>query len=284
MTVLVQEATPNIAGFEVGAPSKPAEHSASVRTIGVWGPSGSPGKSTIAICIADALVRAGKRVLLVDADTHNPSLALMLGVIEKCHSLSTVLDAMRFSSSTELWADLVVPIRTSRGTFDLVAGLASAERWAEVRFDDLRNLLPIQTLYDYVVFDLATPLGDSENLRRNALTLNLLKAVDNLLVLGRPDLVGVQRLAESLLDLRRIRRDASIHLVFNQTSAHGSVGAALDAFELLARERINAVVPRDRRVFATALAQGTTISRVRRSGRLQAQIDGLLDQVLTPRL
>ncbi|MFM5904461.1 MAG: CpaE family protein [Microbacteriaceae bacterium] len=282
--MLVQEATSNLAGLEVGSHSTIDEHSASVRTIGVWGPSGSPGKSTIAISIADALVRAGKRVLLVDADTHNPSLALMLGVIEKCQSLSTVLDAMRFSSSTELWSDLVVPIRTSRGTFDLVAGLASPERWAEVRFDELRSVLPIQTLYDFVVFDLATPLGDTENLRRNALTLELLKAVDNLVVLGRPDLVGVQRLAESLLDLRRIRREASIHLVFNQTSAHGSVGAALDAFELLARERINAVVPRDRRVFATALAQGTTISRVRRSGRLQAQIDELMDQVLTPRL
>lgn len=285
MTTLIPDA-PVRSSRSASAETQPVAggRSSTTRTIGVWGPSGSPGKSTTSISLADALVRAGKKVLLVDVDIHNPSLALMLGVMEKSQSLSTVLDAMRLNASPSLWADLVVPVRTSSGSFDLVAGISSPDRWSEVRFDDLRALAPFHNLYDFVVFDMATPVSDTENNRRNGLTLDLLKSVDELLVLGRPDLVGVQRLAESLLELRRIRRDAQIHLVFNQTSSHGSVGAALDAFELLARERINAVIARDRRVFSTALAQGTTISRVRRSGKLQAQFDALLEQVLTPRL
>ncbi len=285
MTTLIQDAPVRISR-RAPAEALPvaSERGSTTRTIGVWGPSGSPGKSTIAIGIADSLARAGKKVLLVDVDIHNPSLALMLGVIEKSQSLSTVLDAMRLNASPSLWVDLVVSVRTSRGSFDLVAGISSPDRWSEVRFDDLRALSPIQNLYDFVVFDMATPVSDVENSRRNGLTLDLLKSVDDLFVLGRPDLVGVQRLAESLLELRRIRRASQIHLVFNQTSSHGCVGAALDAFELLARERINAVIARDRRVFSTALAQGTTISRVRRSGKVQAQFDSLLEQVLTPRL
>jgi MinD-like ATPase involved in chromosome partitioning or flagellar assembly len=285
MTTLIQDAPVRISR-RAPAEALPvaSERGSTTRTIGVWGPSGSPGKSTIAIGIADSLARAGKKVLLVDVDIHNPSLALMLGVIEKSQSLSTVLDAMRLNASPSLWVDLVVSVRTSRGSFDLVAGISSPDRWSEVRFDDLRALSPIQNLYDFVVFDMATPVSDVENSRRNGLTLDLLKSVDDLFVLGRPDLVGVQRLAESLLELRRIRRASQIHLVFNQTSSHGSVGTALDAFELLARERINAVIARDRRVFSTALAQGTTISRVRRSGKVQAQFDSLLEQVLTPRL
>jgi MinD-like ATPase involved in chromosome partitioning or flagellar assembly len=285
MTTLIQDAPVRISR-RAPAEALPvaSERGSNTRTIGVWGPSGSPGKSTIAIGIADSLARAGKKVLLVDVDIHNPSLALMLGVIEKSQSLSTVLDAMRLNASPSLWVDLVVSVRTSRGSFDLVAGISSPDRWSEVRFDDLRALSPIQNLYDFVVFDMATPVSDVENSRRNGLTLDLLKSVDDLFVLGRPDLVGVQRLAESLLELRRIRRASQIHLVFNQTSTHGSVGTALDAFELLARERINAVIARDRRVFSTALAQGTTISRVRRSGKVQAQFDSLLEQVLTPRL
>ena len=49
------------------------------RTIGIWGPHGSSGKSTIAINLAESLANSGLRVLLVDADLANPSLAIMLG-------------------------------------------------------------------------------------------------------------------------------------------------------------------------------------------------------------
>ncbi len=53
------------------------------RVIAVWGPAGAPGRSTLAIELAVELVRGGRRVGLVDADTHAPSLASALGLADE---------------------------------------------------------------------------------------------------------------------------------------------------------------------------------------------------------
>ena len=62
------------------------------RTIAIWGPHGSSGKSTIAINLAESLSNSGSRVLLVDADLENPSLAIMLGLDRPVQDVSDVIE------------------------------------------------------------------------------------------------------------------------------------------------------------------------------------------------
>ena len=45
----------------------------------VWGPSGSPGRSTVATNLAAEAALAGHGTVLVDADTYGPSLRQWLG-------------------------------------------------------------------------------------------------------------------------------------------------------------------------------------------------------------
>lgn len=252
-------------------------------TIAVWGPTGSPGKSTIAINLAEALSRQGRRVLLLDADIINPSLALMLGFEANSHSLSTLLALAQEQSSPNKIAELVTPV-VSR--LDLVAGVGSATRWNEITPQALQVLMERVTDYDAVVLDLASEiLPDNPNPlkpTRSSLTRFLLQAVDRLVVVGRPDLIGVQRLAESLIELRKLRKSGQVHLVFNQVTKDTSVGAALDAFELLSRERIGSLISRDQRSVASALSKGQTVSRVRRSAKFLNEIDAIVRAVLTP--
>ncbi len=55
--------------------------------VAVWGPMGAPGRTTIAIALAEALAESGRRTCLVDADTYAPSVAMALGIVEEASGL-----------------------------------------------------------------------------------------------------------------------------------------------------------------------------------------------------
>jgi ATPases involved in chromosome partitioning len=61
----------------------PAEKTSDGHVWCVWGPHGSPGRTTIALGIAAQLASRGQRVLVVDADTQGGTVAPALGLIDK---------------------------------------------------------------------------------------------------------------------------------------------------------------------------------------------------------
>src|SRR5205085_11905527 len=63
-------------GTTHGAPKRGAPGGG--RIVAVWGPTGSPGRSTVAAALAGALADEG-RVVLVDADLQRGALEVLLG-------------------------------------------------------------------------------------------------------------------------------------------------------------------------------------------------------------
>ena len=53
------------------------------RVIAVWGAAGAPGRTTTAIELACELARDGRRVALIDADAHAPSIAMATGLADE---------------------------------------------------------------------------------------------------------------------------------------------------------------------------------------------------------
>ena len=49
----------------------------------VWGPTGAPGRTTLAVTLAARLAAAGVRTLLVDLDTWGASVAQVLGLVDE---------------------------------------------------------------------------------------------------------------------------------------------------------------------------------------------------------
>ena len=50
--------------------------------LAVWGPTGAPGRTTVAINVASELAELGQSVLLIDADSYGGAIAPTLGLID----------------------------------------------------------------------------------------------------------------------------------------------------------------------------------------------------------
>ena len=81
------------------------------RVIAVWGPAGSPGRSTLAVELAVELARGGRHIGLIDGDSHAPSLALALGLADEAPGF-----AARNSRTNRLYSNwgAIVPAGDSR--------------------------------------------------------------------------------------------------------------------------------------------------------------------------
>ena len=174
------------------------------RVVAVWGPTGAPGRTTVAIAIASELAGLGVTTVLVDADTYGGSVAQALSLLDEAPGLAA---AARAADQGTL--DLATLARLSpqvtRG-MRVITGIPKAERWPEIRPPALERVLELaRSLAEVVVVDCGFNLEDDEELsydtqapRRNAATLTTLSVADDLLAVGSCDPVGLQRLVRGL--------------------------------------------------------------------------------------
>src|SRR5690606_29718267 len=124
-----------LAGSEpavVAAPAPPVPEDTgdpAGRVAVVWGPRGSPGRTTVAVNLAHELSDRGE-VLLVDADTEAPSVTQVLGVLDETAGLAA---AARLAGDGRLDAESLRSLtrRLERGP-RLLTGLTRADRWREL--------------------------------------------------------------------------------------------------------------------------------------------------------
>src|SRR5699024_11795478 len=57
------------------------------RMIAVWGPTGAPGRSTVAVNLAAEAAASGRETVLVDADAYGPAERRILGVLDEAPGL-----------------------------------------------------------------------------------------------------------------------------------------------------------------------------------------------------
>lgn len=142
---------------------------------------GGVGKSTLSVCLARALCRRGKRVLLVDCDKGFRTLDLLTGLGgEAVYDWQDVLLARCAPQDAVL--------KTPDGMLGLLVPPANpdAEPDAEDFFAMLSSLVPE---YDFCFLD--APAGASEWVRA------LARGVENALLVATPDAVSVRAAANT---------------------------------------------------------------------------------------
>ncbi len=182
-----------------------SESSRPAKILTIANQKGGVGKTTTVMNLGVALVREGKRVLLVDGDPQ-ANLTSYLGVTpgeppyESVHTLDEIYLAKRplDSKTKHLF------IHPTQSGVDLIASdkaLSGVEYYLFTRTDRevvlARFLAIVQNDYDFIIIDTPPSL--------NLLTLNALSASDYVLIPVQPEffsLEGIVKIRESIEDVR----------------------------------------------------------------------------------
>jgi MinD-like ATPase involved in chromosome partitioning or flagellar assembly len=301
---------------EIADPARPAPHYSGARPgtlVAVWGPAGSPGRTTTAIELAAALAGVGAAaprrsgllrrsrsappphgsgtVLLADADTYASSVTSRLGLLD---------DAPGLAAAARTAGQGVLDVVTLAGHSPVVlpgvrvlTGITRASRWPElpassldVVFERCRELAswtmvdcgPVLEADELLMYDTRAP-------QRNGATLSALQAADIVVVVGGADPVGLQRLVRGLEDLRdaAVPVPAARLVVVNRVRA-SAVGRRAESQVRDALARYGGVddvhlVPDDPAGLDAALLAGRVLAECAPASPARAAFLGLADRV-----
>ena len=245
----------------------------------VWGPHGAPGRSTVALGLAESCAASGYRTCLVDADTISPSLALLIGMTE---DVSGLLVAARYAEQGVLDArSLGAACRTLSESLWVLSGIGSADRWSQARPSALDLIWSECTRhFDRVIVDVGGLLRTEEvddpfnglGLRRDCATVSALQVCDSVVAVTRPDVVGLARLVEDLPDVLALTSHSRVDVVVNQVPRRSrglesnvkrlinEVGLDFPVHLLAFDDRVRACLER-----GSLFSEASSLSRMRRN-------------------
>ncbi|MGZ4604993.1 MAG: AAA family ATPase [Blastococcus sp.] len=279
-------ADPRAALPALGVPVLPAETPAGRgRVVAVWGPTGAPGRTTVAVGMADEAARLGVSTLLVDADVYGGVVAQVLGLLDESPGLAGA--ARQAGSGTLDTAALVRLAWAVRPQLRVLTGLARPDRWPELRPRAVTAVLDVaRHLAELTVVDCGFSLEDDEELsfdtaapRRNGATLAVLDAADTVLCVSGADPVALQRSIRALDELRDVLPGVEPVVVVNQVRRGPVAGdprrEIAEALERFAGREVSFFLPADRRATDAALASGRTLAEVAAASPLRLALRSL---------
>jgi len=253
--------------------AEPPVEPGSGRLIAVWGPTGAPGRTTVAVNLAAEFAAAGAPTLLADADTYGGVVAQVLGLLDEAPGLAA---AARLANGSTL--DLPALARLARrvdgADLRVLTGITRADRWPELRASSLGVVWTrARSLAAFTVVDCGFSLEQDEEIafdtaapRRNGATLTTLEAADVVIAVGGADPVGVQRLVRGLAELSEVVPSVVPRVLLTRVR-RGPVGAdperqLADALERFAGVHEVTFMPDDRTSCDRAIAAGSTLLEV----------------------
>jgi MinD-like ATPase involved in chromosome partitioning or flagellar assembly len=280
-----------------GGVQAPAFSQGSGRLIAVWGPTGAPGRTTVAVGLAGELAIKGVPTLLADADVYGGTVAQLLGMLDETSGLAA---AARSASSGAL--DMVTLAKHARQVEPrllVLTGLSRADRWTELRpaavesiWSAARMLAPVTVVDVGFCIEADEEISfDSLAPRRNGATMVTLEEADEVIVVGTADPIGLTRLIRAIHELRAVVPSANVKVVVNRIRS-GSLGSSpADAVsEALAQYvglQPSALLPYDLSAVDAAISHGRGLAESARSSKLRKalqQLAGIVAEEVAPAL
>ncbi|WP_007512795.1 AAA family ATPase [Pseudofrankia saprophytica] len=265
------------------------------RVVAVWGPTGAPGRTTIALSLAAELADLGASTLLIDADSYGGSIGQLVGLLEEAPGLAAAARAA--NQGTLDVPRLAVLCRDLGGGLRVLPGIARPSRWPELRPSALENVLDLsRRLAQFVIVDCGFCLEADEELsfdtsapRRNGATLTVLADADTVVAVTSAEPVALVRFVRGLSDLRELVPGVEPLVVVNRLRASVAGG---DPRREIARALNRhtgtepmALVPYDLASFDAAQAAGQLLRDIAPASPARAAIRDLATRLTgrTPR-
>jgi Flp pilus assembly CpaE family ATPase len=275
---------------DLGAPAPPAPAPVGRgRIVAVWGPAGAPGRTTVAVGIADEAARLGVPTLLVDADVYGGAVAQVLGMLDESPGLAA---ACRLAANGQLDVRALARLAWAvQPTLRVLTGNVRPGRWPELRPSALEVVLDrARHLASFTVVDCGFSVEQDEEIaydtmapRRNGATLAVLAAADIVLCVGGADPVSLQRLVRALGELREAVPGVTPEVVVNRLrkvvvpgDPQQAVAAALARF---AGVTDAVYLPHDSAAADLALGLGKTLAEVAPASPLRRPLADLAQRL-----
>ncbi|MDQ3104024.1 MAG: hypothetical protein M3Q87_02155 [Actinomycetota bacterium] len=253
------------------------------RLIVVWGPTGAPGRSTVALGVASETAGLGVPTLLIDADVYGGSVGQMLAMLDE---VSGLLAAARSANTGRLDLDeLGRHVRQINPTLRILTGLPRPDRWSALRAGSFDAVLTVaRQMAPVVVVDVGFNLELDEELsfdtaapRRNGATLAALEQADDIIVVGSADPLGLARLTRGIFELREAVPGAQLHVVVNKVrdSLGWSRAAITDTVHRLSGVSPSHFLPLDQSAVDRAWVSGRSLAECARDSPLRVQLTQL---------
>jgi len=251
-----------------GASGPPVPRSGQL--VAVWGPVGSPGRTSVAVTLASELAALRQAALLVDADSYGASIAQTLGVLDEAPGLAAACRAATSGSLSPAVLARLSPVVVPN--LRVLTGISRSDRWPELGVTGLEQVwVAARALGPWTVIDTGFSLERDEELsydtlapRRNAATLSAIEAADVVLAVGAGDPVGLQRLVRGLGELAEVLPHVRPRVVITRVRAtavgsgpHRRVTEALRRYAAISSV---VTVPDDRSAHDGALLAGRSLT------------------------
>ena len=237
------------------------------RVVAVWGPTGAPGRTTVAAGLAVEAAQLGLPTLLIDADVYGGVAASAFGLLDESPGLA---GACRLAANGRLDLGALTALCWSLGDdLRLLTGITRADRWPEVRPSAIPAVLGVaREMAPLTVVDCAFAIEADEEIsfdtmapRRNGATLAMLADADLVLAVGSCDPAGLERLIRGLAELADAVPAANPGVVLNRCRpAVGSADEAEAAVARFAGAGVIARLPEDRAATDRAWRRGVSLA------------------------
>jgi chromosome partitioning protein len=256
------------------------------RTIAIGNNKGGVGKTTTAINLASGLARAGKRVLLIDADPQGNSTAAV-GYDEPDNidiSLATIMKM----EINDMDIEPGYGILQNEEGFDLLPGNIELSE-LEVTLVNVMNrerimkeyITMVSPFYDYILIDCAPSLG--------TITTNAFVASDSVLIPVQASYMPVKGLEQLVKQITRIKKHINPNLEIEgilMTMVNDRTNFAKEIIDMVQQSYGDNVrvfpkyIPRSVRA-EESTAEGVSIFNFDPNGKVAAAYKSLTDEVLS---
>lgn len=259
------------------------------RVIAVWGPTGAPGRSTIALNLAAEISALAIPSLLIDADVYGGAIAPMLGLLDEAPGMAA---ACRITASGPIDPSTLARTALAIGPqLRVLTGISRVDRWPELRPTSIGPILSAaRGLVPMTIVDCGFSIEQDEELsydtvapRRNGATIEILKAADEIMVISGADPIAVARAIRALAQLRELIGPVAPRLVVNKV--RGAVLHTEPASEItgtfgrFAGINPRDFIPYDDRALDAATRAGRTLADAQPSSAAREAIRALAEDL-----